>query len=528
MYRVMVVDDEPWGRRSLRKLIDEFSAVVEVVAEAKHGEEALQLIQISKPHIVVTDMNMPVMDGKAFLEQLFTIHKEIKVIVSSGYSEFEYLKAALTYQVCDYVLKPVSITDLRSAIDKAIEALHKDGDLLQQRHHAMAVWKLQREVFLQHVANERIVNQSDMWRQAHELKIAQAFEAYCVVILAFRQFREVAESKFHGNADLLMFSLENMLAEMIQSEAPLVFTADDRMKLCVIMPIGDDGTAYMRKIVSEFQQAACGMLKIDTVIGVSSEVSGIEAMPKAYDEALAEVWNNPFHGSGLSASFANSTMSGAESVILSNFDMKTIKQAVVSKNDKEMRSLLELFVQRIAASKHIRIQEVHYAYTRLSETIASGMKEIAVPNQPPFDYQALHQMMELQGLTYYMAKMTAQLAETFQHCGAQDAGSPVKEITDFLQKHYFEELSLVDVATRFHMDPSYLSKLFKAVTNENFIEYLTRLRMEKACELLRASDRKVNDISELVGYENQRYFSHVFKKFTGQTPSEYRESCGTS
>lgn len=527
MYKVMVVDDEQWGRRSIRKLIDELSVHAEVVAEAKHGEEALQLIQINKPHIVVTDMNMPVMDGKQFLENLFHLHREIKVIVISGYSEFENLKAALTYQVCDYVLKPVSITDLNNAISRAIDALQKDGIHREQEHHANSVWKLKREVFLQHVSNQRIVNQSDILKQAQEFKISQSFNKYRMVILTIRQFKQVAESKFHGNADLVMFSLENILSEMLKSQVPLVFTADDRMKLCVIMPADEFNSGRIDQLLNEFQDAVHTMLKVDVIVGISRNVDRLETLPIAYEEALTELWNNKFHQTGLCVSNAALEATQSTAKILSSFDLKTLKRAVVNKDEKEINQWLEQFSKRIALSTNIRIQEVHYEFTKLSETLESGMKEISYANQV-IDSQSLQHMMDFHGLNICLDKMRAIIADLCAHFGGLDSSFSVQEITDFLGKHYFEDLSLVDVATRFHLDPSYFSKLFKTVTNENFIEYLTRLRMDKACELLVSSERKVNEISELIGYENQRYFSQVFKKFTGQTPSEYRELHGAS
>ncbi|QGQ99865.1 response regulator [Paenibacillus psychroresistens] len=523
MYKVMVVDDEQWGRKSIRKLIDELSTIVEVVAEAKHGEEALQLIQISKPDIVVTDMNMPVMDGKVFLEKLYAMHKEIKVIVISGYSEFEYLKAALTYEVCDYVLKPVSITDLNNAITKAIGAVEKDGDLRQQKRHASTSLKLKQEVFLQHVSHGRIVNHTDMANQATEFKIAQAFNQYRLAIVSFRQFKEVAETKYHGNADLFMFSLENVLTEIIEKEAFIVYTADDRMKLCIIMPVADDFN-NINRILNEFQQAVYRMLKVDVVVGISRIYEKIDTLPLAFEQALKYLWLNKFHGTGLSISMADTDATAPYAETLTSFDLKAMKQAIVNKNEKETKGIVEQFVNRTIRNKELLIQDVHYGYMKLTETIAGALQEVSVLNQTIFDYHALYYMMERDSFTHYIDKINAMISEAFIHFAGQDSSFPVQEITDYLQKHYFEEISLVDVSTRFHIEPSYFSKLFKAVTNENFIEYLTRLRMEKACELLSSTEQKINEIAELTGYENQRYFSQVFKKFTGLTPSEYREA----
>ncbi len=198
MYKVMVVDDEIWGRKSISKMIGELPLAVEVVAEATNGQEALELIRLKSPHIVVTDMNMPVMDGERFLESLYTLHSSIKVIVISGYSQFQYMKAALKYRACEYVLKPVSIPDLREAMLKAIEACREYSSMQQQKKSSEEMLGLRRKEFLQHVTGRRIANLSDMNRQAAELDITDACNSYQLAVCMLRQFQETARTKFHA------------------------------------------------------------------------------------------------------------------------------------------------------------------------------------------------------------------------------------------------------------------------------------------------------------------------------------------
>ncbi|WP_219837487.1 helix-turn-helix domain-containing protein [Paenibacillus sp. R14(2021)] len=523
MYKVMVVDDEYWGRKSIVKMINELSADVGVIAEAKHGDEALELIRINKPHIIVTDMNMPVMNGEKLLEVLYTQYSEIRVIVISGYSQFEYLKAALKYQACEYVLKPVSVTELGQAVAKAIEASRAYMSAQQQKKSTIDIMKLKREEFLQHVTSRRITNVSDIQQQLSELHIRAMDGPYRLAVCSFRQLVEIARIKFHGNADLLMYSLENMLYEVLQDEAALMYKSDDQMSICLVLPESSYNEQRTRDVMNGFHTAVKQVLKLDVIIGISGSFGEITKLPEAYKTAADELGRNPFNDDTLSITIGERPGLTSKAALLTAFDLNAISQALGSGSERDSRRLLSAFVERVRMRKEATIHDVQRELAKIVELASTELKGCISAQPSLFDTRLIAGVLDLKHLQAWMEQLADAMAGHGQSNGKSESVQSIGEVVAYLDTHYFEDVSLVGVATRFHMDPSYLSKLFKSVTDENFIEYVTRKRMEKACELLRSSDHKIQDISELVGYENQRYFSQVFKKFTDQTPSEYRE-----
>ncbi|WP_081735335.1 response regulator [Paenibacillus gorillae] len=529
MYKIMVVDDEALSRKTIVKMIDELGLQTEVIAEAKHGEEALQLIQINKPHIVVTDMNMPVMNGQQFLETLYREFSEIRVIVISGYSQFEYLKAALTFQACEYVLKPVAVAELRGALTKAIEAVSEYSSRQQERKSSREMMKLRREDFLQHVANKRITNKFDIQSQAEELGLAPALSAdgYRVAVCVIRQFKEIARIKFHGNADLFMFCLENIMYELLpQEEHAWIYKSDDRFRLCLILPV----TSFHKKRTEEtllaFHKAVHQTLGGDVAVGISAEFGGLEKLPEAYGAAIDAYEHNRFAGNGLTVRHgeAGERASGLE--LLASFDLKRLGQAFGSGKAKDMRGIMSDFVRKLGQHAEASIRDVHRELFKIRQAAISEMNGIAAAEPALFEPQAVEAVLSPLELRSFLDRLASAAEDFSKNRDMPESVQIVRQIAQYMDEHYFEDIGLIDIATRHYMDPAYLSKLFKAVTDENFIEYLTRKRMEKACELLCSPERKVNEIAELVGYENQRYFSQVFKKFTGRTPSEYREAFG--
>ncbi|REE87445.1 two-component system response regulator YesN [Paenibacillus taihuensis] len=522
MYRVMVVDDEQWSRKSISKMISELALDVEVIAEARNGEEALALIPIRRPHIIVTDMNMPVLDGGKFLEALHERFGEIKVIVISGYSQFEYMKAAVTYQACEYVMKPVAVKELEQALNKAIQACKTYTSLQQQKRFNQEALHLKRETFLQTVTSQRITNTADIQREAGELGIT-AHGDYRVAVCMFRQFSEVTRTKFHGNADLFLFSLENILYEVMREDKLQVYKSDDRTRICLLFPVASYDEARVQQLLHDYHEAVSRMLLVGVVAGLSRAYARLEELPAAYQSANDALRNNRLLRESFAFSSAEHPEAASPVELLSTFGLKSLRQAIGANNAKDFKRLLNEYYEKARKQPDASIRQIGRDLRQIIELLLSEMKGIEAAQSALFDADEVSRILDVKELQTFLSLLTQAIEAYCATASEADNVRSVRKITMFLDEHYFEDFSLIDVATRFHMDAAYLSKLFKSITNENFTEYVTRKRMEKACELLKSSENKINEISELVGYENQRYFSQVFKRFTGQTPSEYRD-----
>jgi len=462
----MVVDDETWGRKSVSKMITELSLDVEVIAEARHGQEALEIIQMSKPHIVVTDMNMPIMNGERFLESLYTQHSDIRVIVISGYSQFEYMKAALTYQACEYVLKPISMIDLRNAMMKAIDASRNYVSLQQQKKYTQDIQKLKREEFLQHVTSKRITNLSDIYYQSEELGISNPMGSYRLAVCMFRQFSEVSKTKFHGNADLFMFSVDNILYEVMQDDVSLIYKSDDRMSICLVLKNSLYDDQRIRKLAASFHEAMILTLQTDVIVGLSSLYANLDMLPEAYSEAMEELKKNQLEYSGLTLSAAGHSASDSISGILTSFDMKTFKNAFGAGNGKDCRRLLLDFVHRVSKRPATTIRDVQRELAKIIELASYEMKGLVSTVPSLFDARLISGILDMKQLRGIIDQFVSAIDAYHLNAGESVPASSIQQIVAYLDSHYFEDVSLIDVATRFHLDPSYLSKLFKTVTNE--------------------------------------------------------------
>lgn len=531
MYKVMIVDDEIWIRKTIRKLIEDTGYKLEVACEARNGEEAIQLIKQYLPDIIVTDMLMPGMDGLALMDYIQAHYKYIKIIVISGYSDFEYMKKAISCSAFDYILKPVCLEDVKTALSKVISSLEKDREDMSKRAEFQASYALKREIFLQNLANARISNIKDIESQANDLKINLTEGTYCSAIFAFRELFETAWTKYDGNIELLMYSIENILLEAIgNSCVQYVFKTDDKTKLCIIfLQDKDENPKSLELLVSNVKSVIYHCLNITMIAGIGTPFSKLTEFHTSFAKAMAALFENPLTSFDASPCQKESTPSGRANLLFSPEDKRILSQSIKIRNNKELTNELNKFLERVSSGRSIALYEIHKAYTELLITIDTAINSLGCRSEIQLaeilDVKAVHNIISLPHLQECILNLSESIVKILdEDRSLGGAVSLIREVESYLKDNYFQDISLVDIACRYHFEPTYFSKLFKSVTNESFIEYITRIRLEKSCSLLKDSSLKISDIASIVGYENQQYFSQVFKKFTGLTPTEYRES----
>ncbi|MNO17925.1 HTH-type transcriptional regulator YesS [compost metagenome] len=264
-------------------------------------------------------------------------------------------------------------------------------------------------------------------------------------------------------------------------------------------------------------------LRLEVRAGISPSFHSLPELPEAFRLADKVIAEGRLNVSGPLIRHAEDPAGPPGPELLTSFDLQAIRQAMASGSAKDARNLVNDYLVKLEGSQEVTVGQVHQELVRILDAAVAEMKGLASLHPSVFNPEGIPGILDA-GEVRRLLTGWMEAVEAFGTSRKEPESAPViQQMITYLDLHYFEDISLIDAATRFHLDPSYLSKLFKSVTGENFIEYLTRRRIEKACELLRTSDRRISDISELVGYENQRYFSQVFKKSTGQTPSEYRE-----
>ncbi|WP_150265791.1 response regulator [Paenibacillus tepidiphilus] len=416
MIKLLIVDDDMWIREGLKRNIRWEQAGIEVAGTAADGEEALALMQELRPELVLTDIQMPFMDGLQLAERINGDYPGTKVVFLTGYDDFSYAKQALRLQAADYILK---YEDNDVILNAAVAAA---GTLLTERREAEKARRseaLVRNKFFAELL-EGCANPEWARRELANLGIEAPEACFQVAVIQPEDNRRFARPGEGGNAELLLFSVHNICSELMSPDYPYRYPAiyNNRVNLLFNVPEAEEQEGAADRLnahLEELRRTLEICLKIQVSIGLGSRREGIERIALSYGEALTAAQMKPILGG------AGVFVSGE--------------------------------IRHSQSSHH----------------------------------------------------------------------SLLKEMEQYIRLHFAEEeLNLTAIAAHVHISPAYASTLFKKYKGMNFSEYLVQLRMDKAAELLSATDAKSYEVSEQVGYRNPQYFSVLFKKHFGKSPSEYR------
>lgn len=513
--KLLIVDDEALIRQGIKHYMNWEQEGFQIVGEASNGKEALELIAELKPHIVLTDLVMPIMDGEELTRQIKLKYPDIEVIVLSSFGDFDYVRSTFQSGVRDYILKPKLDTGhmlnvLKAVADK-IPSLQTDEQSANQGPSVDSVL-------------EKLLSGYEMEDKQIETELAAHFphSAFCLLgvdlrgrtmekdqVSAIRQTMLDELSKQTEHADQLVYHVLKAEAPMIMLLLNLDYT------MLSLLPY------WGRTMASSINQ-----LELDVAVVVSEPFSAIKELEHSYKTSLLKMMDyafyfpdkhlllfhefpesvqaaEPFNLNGFTESFKRERFDAAFDYLQKHLDVfKTNYTTDVF----EFKSFLSNVIFNIT----VLLGNMNYSTQQLE-------------TRKYYYFKAIEESRNANAAAGLLAEFIEEAKLCIAEKAEQSGNANMKRLLDYIHEHYAESLNLTEMAKHFHFNPSYLSSYFSAHHNEGFVDYLHRVRLEKASELLRTGEASISEISGMVGYSDHSYFCKVFKKHTGLSPSRYRQ-----
>ena len=484
--RFAVADDVLLARKAVEKLILEWDRDSTVCCSCDNGDEVLKVLEDQKVDVLVTDIRMPGLNGIALSEVVRQRFPSVDVVLVSGYATFDYARAALHNGVRDYLLKPLKREDLfhtLDAIKKARAEEKRQEDLLREVQKRAGSFLL-----LRYLSGEERP-EDVLPREMTGLKNGCFFAAQIMV-------KGVKFEELSIRLRDLSFSRDLIFEDILHSGAGVIVSCGEERAVAV----------YDKKI------RALGTLAEQerkeghpAAVGVSMLLTGPDSIREAYSQARRACClrlQDPERGL---YRFDNDR--GKE--LLSKEDLHLIRNHLNAKRVKEAK---EFCLKKLIQPDMTTVLQLEQSYQALLG-ICFTMDMEAI-------YRPLWDFDDMNGLLDYICSMACCSGETDR---TVNEGDIIDEIQAFLEDNYYCEISLNELAaTKYFMNPNYLSRLFKARTGMGFSKYLLGLRMKKVEELLENGDMNINEVALMVGYTSPSYFIQNFKKYFGRTPGTQR------
>ena len=506
--RVMIVDDEPIQRTGFLHLCDWKEHGIDIVAQASNGQEALSLIEKTRPHVVITDIMMPVMDGIEFAQHMRKKYPEIKLVVLSSYSEFDYVREVFKYGVTDYLLKPrISAEEIISLIQSL------RGDMNQEEPDGKE-WRKDRSLLLAQLLCHEEIHGEEAWREAESRFPHQRWMFMLASTDAVLNRTQISQNEleqtFMEQAGRLLNGINHTC----------VFLKNECMVLFNYEPSREERVMQAGRQFAERMQVLLEFIRF-----VRSEAFGsIRLLKNRYQHAvqgLAKLVYFPGQALVSEKDIVFNTESGG-------FDHTQFAAYLRSLEVNKAWEHLKALLQKVRRTQALD----EYALKRFCQsmiyTVISTLEPLKLPlcGQSASSrlkwFKKIDLAFDIDELEQILTQFFAQLEEDIRTHANREQDWILSRICQYVQENYADDLTLSKLADHLHLNYSYLSSYFKQRTNENLTTYINRVRTEKAKELLGNPHLSIAEVSRMAGYSEHNYFSKVFKKMTGLTPNEYR------
>lgn len=533
-YKVLAADDEFWSRENIRSLIPWEEYSLEFLEPACDGEEVLERIPEEKPDIILTDINMPFLSGLELLERLQKEYPDIITIAISGYDDFDKVKGVFVSGGLDYLLKPVGKEELVKVLTKALGVL-EERENAKRQDETSRIQEHKLSSFLEDSEYSALLSGKLYGQSASQTHISSTstFSEVATLMVKFYNITEIAERFDHDNLQM-SWNIKSRLKELTGSaENPIIFNNSNKMSEFLIVETADAKAlkSLAENILKEFPLQEYGPISVV----LHEQTSSLDDIGTIYRELVAALVTRPFSRNHCILSCPEEKNNG---------EIQTIGKLAPAHMETELYHLLltgqkaetEKLIFKTCDFRHCDNGSWSYLDVKQYAGRITGILYRYVQEKCPELTAQAEEAMD--NIDYYMKCLNAPslfaslkiLLDSLWESGedkSSDSSSimqQVEQIHRYIERSYHENITLTALAEQYHMDASYLSRIFSQKYGETIIAFLTRIRMEKAAELMKDQDKKLETISFLVGYDDYNYFSRVFRKKMGCSPREYRNN----
>ncbi|PWV98388.1 two-component system response regulator YesN [Paenibacillus cellulosilyticus] len=503
--RVVIVDDEILIRQGIKHYLNWEQEGFQIVGEASNGKEALELIEQTKPHIVLTDIVMPIMDGEEMIRILKASHPEIEVIVLSSFSEFHYVRSTFQSGVADYILKPkLDPQELLAILRKTADRI----PMLQlERSSECAASSIETKM-------DKLLSGYDTVESDGTVQEAFPYDRYWLIGVDVRRAAQPPEATA---------SMLQELADRLLKEHPIAYrmTVTENQHWMLLL----NASVRTRAVIDQLAASmASSTTSLELGWMLSSTFEDFNRLGEIYRSELQKLLGYRFFLPAQHLLSMDHLPAQAKSV--GQFQLNDFADQLRRKQFGQAVDYLREHVTAMSSDYRMDIFEFKSFLSNIifNMIVLLGNMDVDVKSLEEHKYAYFKSIEEARYADDVARQLDAFIGEAEELIAAkhQTTNPNMQLLLDYIHAHFTESLTLTEVAKVFHFNPSYLSTFFASHNPEGFNEYLNKIRVEKAIELLRDGEATISEISCMVGYSDHSYFTKVFKKRTGLSPSQYR------
>lgn len=505
MYKIMIADDETLICRGLETLIDWASLDCELVFSAENGQQVVDNLGRYQPDIIISDIKMPLLDGLGVAQYVYNHHFPAKVILLTAFADFSYAKQAIAYGVSDYVTKTGAMDSLIKAVQKCKQQIAYDQQLSASEGSQVIV-------FLKEVLQGALEDTTEIAQRERQLQLLDAPHR----ILLF----DLAQAVPLGSEESARFAanLRQMAVRELADHTYYIIPLS-KAQLCIVLyAFAQESALHFCQYLTE---AITALTHYRLRVGISEEGHTAQAMKTALGEAQSALEQYFFNQKPIQ----QYTKPALPLMRYNSTDIFTYLHEAVRAGKQEaaaqcMNNLFCLQTSGNATVKNIK-SDAEYVVNicrRSLECVEADM-ELVISKGQEAALEAADTLAQYHTLLPAIVDASCEVISKM----LQEGSSVVTDAQKYIELHYCEPITLSHIAAAISVNPSYLSRAFKQKVGVSIVDTINRKRVERAKVLLADKRMKIYEITESIGFEDASYFSSIFRKYTGMSPTTYQE-----
>lgn len=529
-YTVILVDDEEEVRQAIINKLDWEAIGFQVIGAADNGEDALELAERLRPDVVMTDIKMPFMDGLTFSNKLKQISKDTKIIVFSGFDEFEYAQEAIKLEVEEYILKPINAAKLQGVFARIKEKLDNEinqkRDIDQLRKYYLESLPVMKEQFLIGLLEGRLSKQRIELMNSYGLNLNYPY--YMTGIVNIDKSSGKLKADVLEAEGFITVSLKQIIDENLSSccEFYSCIYLDSVVVIALLTDLKQSNDLI--HTMDQICKSAFRILEKNTSAGIGFICSDLMELSRSYQGAQNAIDyrilfepNQVIYIQDVETQVNDGNI--WDSTYTENI-LREIKLGEIEQLEKAIQELIR-YIKKTAISFQlfqISLMEMVTEIYKLGRTYQIDMDKVFGMD---FNFNdKIYQFKSLEALKQWLIDICMKVRGSIRRERIDSAKLLIERAVEYIDEYFQNsELSVDTLCNYLNVSATYFSTLFKREMGMSFVNYLTKVRLDKALQLLNTTDEKTYNISTMVGYMEPNYFSYVFKKQYGISPSNYRK-----
>ncbi|WP_136607511.1 response regulator transcription factor [Paenibacillus dokdonensis] len=524
MYKVFLVDDEPFIVEGLYSILDWSDYQLEIIGSAENGKEALASLQEHPADILITDITMPEMTGLELIREARALFPDLKIIILSGYNEFNYVKEGMKYGIENYLLKPINVEELKQTLKSTVDKIqstqaqtmaHQDMDIL--RSNILNRW----------VSGQ--IEHDELLERGQLLSLEIPHECYETAVIK----PMIPPSPQHE--DLILYRNEKLeqvyqrVRSMTEHDelAPGICFVDWDSDIVVVFGYGssedqDTVEAAFNQLMDQLRI----IYPFELLVSMGELQSGLDGAAESYRDAKRVqqfFLISPHHLILTNKRVEELKNQSGSSIHVP--DWGEYSRLLLSLQQEELLQRIENDLDQLSSTEGITPYQVQNRVVEMIIWFKQAIKEANLPDPEEAEgYKSIFAGV-FSSLTMGELKKQVMLAaeNVMAYLQGQQSLSPVvKQVLTQIHEHYADELSLKLLGQEYNINAVYLGQLFHRETGKSLSDYVNSYRIEKAKELLKRSNLKVQEVARMTGYLDNSYFFRQFKKYVGVSPAEFK------